>query len=408
MGKAVALLKRCLAANCEGLWSRVLPADAERRAMLAQIVAQVATDVEGRVTQEGTRFATSDALLGAVRRCGGSGAQSAASRLSAFQLYGTWSGLPMVRTLSQVKTLVADLVASGKDPMDALAPMWPYFERVSRAVFGSGGGGDAGSVSAWVIASPNDHESVKRALHEGLIGNLVASRRRDNRITDVANGGTPATLTSTLIVHDRDFLTATAAACPRLCTDGCQVSRVPLPGDSAFVGCVLPTALTYHHELAPAFRLAMQIASQEYLHREIREIGGAYGSAARLGVGDLSGASGVVTFGSYRDPAPERTLELLRRGGVHKWFRDSPPDGRMLREAKLSIFGGIDAPMPPHEVGDRLMASGLDRAAFAAYRRRLLDATLDDVVRSVAEHLTPEATSELMTCCVLGKSSAAK
>merc|ERR1712000_331909 len=188
-----------------------------------------------------------------------------------------------------------------------------------------------------------------------------------------------------------------------------EVSHIDLPNSdgSSFVGCVFPTPLSLKHELSPAFRLALQIASQEFLHREIREIGGAYGSMARLGLGHLAGVSGIASFGSYRDPSPKRTIEILRDGAIYDWFKQNSGangllDKRMLQEAKLSIFGAIDAPMVPHEVADRYAVCKYDYETFATYRKRLLDASLDDVVRSVEEHLKPEDTKKMMSVCVLG------
>ena len=62
----------------------------------------------------------------------------------------------------------------------------------------------------------------------------------------------------------------------------------------------------YDHVDAAPLVLLSQVLSLGYLHREIREKGGAYGGGAAANVG-----GGTFTFSSYRDPNQAETLRAF-------------------------------------------------------------------------------------------------
>ena len=76
-----------------------------------------------------------------------------------------------------------------------------------------------------------------------------------------------------------------------------------------------------------------------YLHREIREKGGAYGGFA---VYDLE--KGVFSFASYRDPQIVRTLKVYREAGV--FIRSGRYSEEDVKEAILQACSEIDKPDP--------------------------------------------------------------
>lgn len=73
-----------------------------------------------------------------------------------------------------------------------------------------------------------------------------------------------------------------------------------LPIDVNYTASVLP-GVAYTDPLHAVYQVLGHVLSNAFLHREIREKGGAYG-------GGMSAAGGLVSFYSYRDPNVEPTL----------------------------------------------------------------------------------------------------
>ena len=89
----------------------------------------------------------------------------------------------------------------------------------------------------------------------------------------------------------------------------------------------------YEHADGPALQLLSHLMTNHFLHREIREKGGAYGGRA-----SYNALSGMLEMMSYRDPEVARTLDTyeavvdwsLKMGGIIGKSE--------LDEAKLNIF----------------------------------------------------------------------
>ena len=64
----------------------------------------------------------------------------------------------------------------------------------------------------------------------------------------------------------------------------------------------------YEHPDAPALFLLSQAMSTEFLHREIREKGGAYGGGS-----SFVPSAGIFYFSSYRDPNTLETIETFQK-----------------------------------------------------------------------------------------------
>ena len=114
------------------------------------------------------------------------------------------------------------------------------------------------------------------------------------------------------------------------------------------------------HEDSPALSVISKILRAKYLHREIREKGGAYGGFAIYNTED-----GLFSFGSYRDPHVVRTLDVFDR--ATDFIRSGDYTDEDIKEAILQVCSDIDKPDSP----------GL--AAKKAFYRKIV--SLSDKVR---------------------------
>ena len=146
-----------------------------------------------------------------------------------------------------------------------------------------------------------------------------------------------------------------------------------------------PSVHTLHPDYA-ALSLLASILRNAYLHRFLREQGGAYGGGA-----SVSGDDGVFYFYSYRDPRLEATYTDFARART-----DLQRDGvtpRQIEEALLAAMARLDKPASP--AGEVLTASlrlsfGVDYPRRERMRQALLAVTPDDVLRVNASYLVEE------------------
>lgn len=96
----------------------------------------------------------------------------------------------------------------------------------------------------------------------------------------------------------------------------------------------------YPHEDAPALAVIAKLLRSLYLHREIREKGGAYGGFAIYNPED-----GLFSFGSYRDPHIQRTIGVY--AGVGDFIASGDYTEKDIQEAILQVCSEIDRPDPP-------------------------------------------------------------
>jgi Zn-dependent M16 (insulinase) family peptidase len=136
----------------------------------------------------------------------------------------------------------------------------------------------------------------------------------------------------------------------------------------SFVGSVFPTArLSDTH--APVLAVIAKILRSKYLHREIREKGGAYGGFALYNTED-----GLFGFGSYRDPHIRQTLRAFE--GACDFIRSGDYNEEDITEAVLQVCSDIDKPMPPGMEARKAFYReliGLTDTARQEYKERLLD-----------------------------------
>ncbi|BES70964.1 insulinase family protein [Marinobacter nanhaiticus D15-8W] len=126
-----------------------------------------------------------------------------------------------------------------------------------------------------------------------------------------------------------------------------------------------------------------------YLHRAIREQGGAYGGGAAQ-----DSVNGTFRFFSYRDPRLVETLDDF--DGALTWLQETDHDPQSLEEAILGVVGQLDKPRSPageakHAFHNRLFGRTPDQQK--RFRERVLAVTIDDLKRVASEWLVPEKAS---------------
>jgi hypothetical protein len=126
-----------------------------------------------------------------------------------------------------------------------------------------------------------------------------------------------------------------------------------------------------------------------FLHRAIREQGGAYGGGA-------SQDSGIAAFRfySYRDPRLEETLQDF--DGAVAWMLEGSHEYRALEEAILGVIGSLDKPGSPageakQHFHNRLF--GRTHEQRERFRQQVLEVSLEDLLRVSGTYLKPELAS---------------
>lgn len=107
----------------------------------------------------------------------------------------------------------------------------------------------------------------------------------------------------------------------------------------SFVGQSFRTARITHED-SPGLAVISKILRSLYLHREIREKGGAYG-----GFAVYNSEEGLFSFGSYRDPHIKRTLDVYKKACDFIIRGDYTQTD--VKEAILQVCSEIDKPETP-------------------------------------------------------------
>jgi hypothetical protein len=143
------------------------------------------------------------------------------------------------------------------------------------------------------------------------------------------------------------------------------------------------------HPDAPALQVLGDFLRNGFLHRTIREQGGAYGAGS-----GYQADSGAFRFFSYRDPRLARTLADFDR--ALDWLQSTRHSERALEEAILGVIAAIDRPSSP--AGEAISAFfgilfGRSPEQRRAFRQQILGVSLHDLKRVAAAHLIPERAS---------------
>jgi Zn-dependent M16 (insulinase) family peptidase len=155
-----------------------------------------------------------------------------------------------------------------------------------------------------------------------------------------------------------------------------------------FCARAYPTVAEQHPDAASLVVLGGFLRNG-FLHRAIREQGGAYGGGAAQ---DSSVAA--FRFYSYRDPRLADTLSDFDQAVA--WMMDTHHDNRALEEAILGVIGSMDKPSSPageakQHFHNRLF--GRSHEMREQFRQRILAVSLEDLRRVTETYFKPELAS---------------
>ena len=182
-----------------------------------------------------------------------------------------------------------------------------------------------------------------------------------------------------------DATTARFAAAP---ADGQLKQAWATSTQVNFCASAYPTVAAEHRD-APALTVLAAFLRNNYLHRAIREQGGAYGGGA-----SFDPDSGTFRFFSYRDPRLAETLVDFDRSVA--WLLENEHEWRLVEEAILGIISNIDKPGSPAGEAKKTfhgILHGRSPEQRRRFRARILEVTQDDIKRVAETWLKPERAS---------------
>lgn len=150
-----------------------------------------------------------------------------------------------------------------------------------------------------------------------------------------------------------------------------QKEFVVLPLQVNHSAMCLKTVAKMHPD-APALAVLATVISKHYLHKQIREKGGAYGAGAQQ-------SAGIFTFYSYRDPSCESTIHTFTSSidwAIHNMTEE------MISEALLCIFSDYDSPVSPSSKGLDIFIDGFTFEMDKQLRQRFLELSVEDVIEA--------------------------
>jgi len=159
----------------------------------------------------------------------------------------------------------------------------------------------------------------------------------------------------------------------------------------SFCARVYATVPVEHPDAAPLTVLGHYLRNG-YLHRTIREQGGAYGGGA-----GQDSANAVFRFYSYRDPRIEGTLQDF--DASIEWLLSSAPNADALEQAILGVVSGIDKPRSPageakSAFHNQLFGRSAEQRRKA--RQRILGVTMADLQRVATQYLQGQPSSTVV------------
>jgi len=135
----------------------------------------------------------------------------------------------------------------------------------------------------------------------------------------------------------------------------------------SFVAHVFPT-VRMAHEDAPALAIIAKMLRSLFLHREIREKGGAYGGFALC-----NSEEGLFGFASYRDPHIKRTMDVF--SDAFDFICKGEYGEQDVTEAILQVCSDIDKPDAPSTMARKAFYRtllGLTDQARIDYKKRIV------------------------------------
>ena len=229
-------------------------------------------------------------------------------------------------------------------------------------------------------------------LQESELGDLVkkldAIRTKLFRTESVA---VVVTCEESMIETLRELLAKFDEALPNGALNSHPVKPPPLDPIPEARTAPLPVAFNvrtfktvrYQHPDAPVLLVLANYLRDTFLHRELREKGGAYGAYAQASTG-----GGTFYLGSYRDPNIIRTYDTF--DGAVTWVTQGEVEPEALKEAILGACGDVD-PLESPDIKGRREAinklTGFTREEREKFKQRLLNVTAADLRRVTKSYL---------------------
>ena len=242
--------------------------------------------------------------------------------------------------------------------------------------------------------SLNDEKSLKqlaetlKLMHQ----KLIAGRRR---FLLVAEPELKSDLVSSLTKLWSDVAVSQAGSFDLAATRK-SVQQIWLTSTQVNFSAKAYPTVSVDHEDAPALSVLGDFLRNGYLHRAIREQGGAYGSGAGQDSGDA-----VFRFFSYRDPRIEETLADFDESLV--WLENTDHDEEKLSEAVLGVVSSIDKPgSPAGEANQAYHAQLFGRTPEQrrAIRAKILKVSIADLKRVARTYMVADKASTVIVTSV--------
>ena len=155
-----------------------------------------------------------------------------------------------------------------------------------------------------------------------------------------------------------------------------------------FCSVAFPTVASGHEDAA-ALTVLAGFLRNGFLHRAIREQGGAYGGGASQESG-----SAAFRFYSYRDPRLAETLEDYRR--AVDWMLTADHDYAQLEESILGVISSLDKPASPAGSAKQAFHNelfGRSKHERAQFRARVLEVSIEELKAVTERYLTGDNAS---------------
>ena len=137
------------------------------------------------------------------------------------------------------------------------------------------------------------------------------------------------------------------------------------------------------HEDAPALSVLAGVLRNGFLHKVLREQGGAYGGGA-----GHDSSNGIFRFYSFRDPNLLSTFDAFEESVA--WLLRTDISGDLIEESILGIISSLDAPGSPAGVARQTFHNELfGRSADHRHkvRQAIIGVSADDVKRVAQQYL---------------------
>jgi hypothetical protein len=238
-----------------------------------------------------------------------------------------------------------------------------------------------------VVANSQTDEGVTallaelQAIHQKVLASprqllLIAEKER---LADLISAMQQAWANAVIPAHK--------SSVPLSSDTGAQVTNIAWLANTQVQFCAAAyPAVAVDHDDAAALMILGGFLRNGFLHRAIREQGGAYGG----GAGYDSNAC-AFRFFSYRDPRLAETFDDFQASLV--WLQSNAHEERQLEEVILGIMASLDKPMSPAgEARSAFHNSLYERtpAQRRALRAKLLKVTIADLQRVAQQYLRPE------------------